>query len=267
MKYVPKSIKQEVNVSAANPVKTFVVLGVFFVVLVVIPYYSLSLVAEYVAMNLPHAAEEKIGEAIARQFSEASAYPQEEQRLQALLETLTPHLVDDPRDYRILVPELEGFNALALPGGLILVFKGLIEELRDERELAFVLAHELGHYHHRDHMRALSRVVVRLVFNMLLGGLDQSGQNLLGTTLEGMESKFSRDQESAADLFAVDLLFRHYGSVQGAVEAMIKFKQYQPEDKTMYYFSTHPHPDDRVERMQRYIQKQGYQLQSTSSAQ
>ncbi len=42
----------------------------------------------------------------------------------------------------------------------MVVFTGLLEKMTSENELAFVLAHELGHYDHRDHLRGLGRAAL-----------------------------------------------------------------------------------------------------------
>ncbi|PIE63029.1 MAG: hypothetical protein CSA25_02225 [Desulfobacter postgatei] len=46
-------------------------------------------------------------------------------------------------------------NALALAGGIIVVFSGIFDMVRSEYGIAFVLAHELGHFKHGDHLRSM----------------------------------------------------------------------------------------------------------------
>src|SRR5690606_35172182 len=59
-------------------------------------------------------------------------------------------------------------NALALPGGAIVVTRGLLDQV-DDAELAFVLAHELAHLEHRDNLRAIGRGLVLTVALSLVG--------------------------------------------------------------------------------------------------
>ncbi len=64
-----------------------------------------------------------------------------------------------PYDLEILVLDSPVVNALAFPGGLIVVYSGLIERLESPEEMAAVLAHELGHVVHRDAMKNLIRQI------------------------------------------------------------------------------------------------------------
>jgi predicted Zn-dependent protease len=49
----------------------------------------------------------------------------------------------------VYLMENEEINAVALPGGNIVVFTGLVAQVESENELAMVLAHEMGHFTHR----------------------------------------------------------------------------------------------------------------------
>ena len=53
-------------------------------------------------------------------------------------------------------------NAVALPGGNIVVFAGLLKEIKSENELAMILGHELGHFAHRDHLRGADGHTLRV---------------------------------------------------------------------------------------------------------
>ena len=46
-------------------------------------------------------------------------------------------------------------NAFVTPNGTIFFTKGLLKEIKDEEVLTFILAHELGHYAHRDHLKTI----------------------------------------------------------------------------------------------------------------
>ena len=79
---------------------------------------------------------------------------------QMLVNRLAEHWADSPYTFRVEVDDSGAANAMALPGGLIIVTQGLLDEVESENELAFVLGHELGHYRNRDHLRALGRGIV-----------------------------------------------------------------------------------------------------------
>ena len=103
---------------------------------------------------------------------------------------------------------------MALPGGLIVVTQGLLDQVESENELAFVLGHELGHFRNRDHLRALGRGVVISLFFAVVTGNDVAGLGIKATdlTLRG----FSREQETRADEFGLAIVHAEYGHVNQA---------------------------------------------------
>src|SRR5262249_2638374 len=80
------------------------------------------------------------------------------------------HAAGLPTPPRIAVLRKSDANAVALPGGLIYVFYGLIEKSENPDELAGVIAHELGHVAHRDGTRSvLQNAGTSFLIGMLLG--------------------------------------------------------------------------------------------------
>ena len=142
--------------------------------------------------------------------------PQNEQlnASQNLLDRLARHWPDAPYEFRLEVNDSTASNAMAFPGGLIVVTQGLLDQVESENELAFVLAHELGHYRNRDHIRALGRGLVLTLFFVAVTGGDTGavGMTVADVTLRS----FSRRQESRADEFALLLVQSQYGHVNEA---------------------------------------------------
>ncbi len=97
-------------------------------------------------------------------------------------------------------------NAIALPGGLVYVFQGLIAQARTPDELAGVIAHEIGHVAHRDGTRSILQAAgLSFLFGMILGDFTGGGVVVIAAqTL--MKSAYSREVEQAADRFGVELV-------------------------------------------------------------
>jgi predicted Zn-dependent protease len=105
-------------------------------------------------------------------------------------------------------------NAVALPGGHIYVFQGLVEKSENPDELAGVIAHEIGHVAHRDGTRSILQAAgLSFLFGMLLGDFAGGSAVVIGARAV-LQSSYSRDVESAADLFAVELMNRAGGDVR-----------------------------------------------------
>ena len=146
---------------------------------------------------------------------------------------------------------------MALPGGLIIVTQGLLDDVSSENELAFVLGHELGHFRNRDHLRALGRGLVISLFLAAVTGGDVSGIgiNVADVTLRG----FSRKQESNADEFGLAVVYAEYGHVN---EASRFFEKWADEDQAGMiagsYLSTHPRAGDRVAQLEELAVRQSW---------
>ena len=102
-------------------------------------------------------------------------------------------------------------NAVALPGGHIYVFEGLLVKSESADEVAGIIAHEIGHVAHRDGMRSLLQAAgLSFMFGMLLGDFVGGTAVVIGARAV-LRSSYTREVESAADRYAVDLMNRAGG--------------------------------------------------------
>jgi Zn-dependent protease with chaperone function len=99
-------------------------------------------------------------------------------------------------------------NAIALPGGRIYVFEGLIDKSERPDELAGVLAHEIGHVARRDGTRSVLQAAgLSFLFGMLLGDFVGGGAVVV-VAKTVLQSSYSRAVETAADAYSVNLIIR-----------------------------------------------------------
>jgi len=102
-------------------------------------------------------------------------------------------------------------NAIALPGGHIYVFQGLVDNSENADELAGVIAHEIGHVAHRDGTRSiLQSAGLSFLFGMLLGDFVGGSAVVIGARAV-LQSSYSREVEGAADHYGVELMNRAGG--------------------------------------------------------
>lgn len=107
-------------------------------------------------------------------------------------------------------------NAIALPGGHIYVFEGLLDKSENADELAGVIAHEIGHVAHRDGTRSILQAAgLSFMFGMMLGDFVGGGAVVIGARAV-LQSSYSRETEGAADIYGVDLM----GKVGGDPRAL-----------------------------------------------
>ncbi|MCA9771470.1 MAG: M48 family metallopeptidase, partial [Myxococcales bacterium] len=124
---------------------------------------------EWGVPRLPPNFEARLfGRAVGCSPSEPSAT---EERLSALTNRLASHWEGNPYTFRVSVIDAPEPNAMAMPGGRILVTQGLLDRVESENELASVLGHELGHFHGRDHLRGLGRSAGIALLSVGLGAV------------------------------------------------------------------------------------------------
>lgn len=266
MKYVPKQARDDVNVSDTHPLveasTLFVGLSAILVVIVVVLVFLIE-----VALYFLPAEDEA---ALFRNWLPddiVTVSPVDERLYQAqlLLDRLAFHWDDSPYEFRVEIDDSTDANAMALPGGLIVVTAGLLDKVESENELAFVLGHELGHYRNRDHMRALGRgIVFALVFSVMTGrDAGNVGINVADLALRS----FNRKQELAADEFGLELVFTQYGHVN---QAWRLFERWDDGEDSPFevagYVSTHPQPEDRVDVLEEYARSRGWPLNGDVTA-
>ena len=144
-------------------------------------------------------------------------------------------------------------NAFAFPGGAISVTKGLLEKIKTENGLMFILGHEIGHFKNRDHLQGLGRQIA-LSTMLALVGIGTEANQLLNLSQLPMRS-FQRDQETNADAVGLDLLQKIYGHSEGADEFFnyLSSKESGAEKVIAKFASTHPASADRLEFVRSHI--------------
>lgn len=110
---------------------------------------------------------------------------------------------------RIYVLEVPATNAFMTPNGTMVVWSGLLLRVRSEAELGAVLGHEFGHFELRHGLQDFKRARTTgdvVAWLSVLGGLAGTDTSLSQIALIGSYFRFSRQQESEADLIGLKYL-------------------------------------------------------------
>ncbi|GJL78589.1 MAG: metalloendopeptidase [Nitrospinaceae bacterium] len=236
---------------------------------VVIPKLS-----DHVAMRVPVSWEEKLGDRILQSLPTIlapSSQPDQEQALNAIARRLLATHPDQPYNIRIYISQLDVINAVAFPGGSILVFQGLLNAAASPEELAGILAHEIQHVTLRHSTRGIIRAMAASTLLTLFTG-DMSGTmdvvlNVAGE-LQGLS--FSRDMEREADEKGMDMILAANIDPSGMVRMFEKLQQEEgrlildaqsqktgSEDDSeswLEYLSTHPAGKGRVKELKKQVE-------------
>src|SRR5688500_18064001 len=116
--------------------------------------------------------------------------------------------------YRAKVVNSAEINAFALPGGYVYVNRGLISAVRNEAELAGVLAHEIAHVAERHGTEQATKAYGAQaglgLLSQVLGGKDKRlgiGEQIVGSLgLNAVFMKFSRNAENEADRVGAQMM-------------------------------------------------------------
>ncbi len=261
MKFTPKVLDDNVNVSKTHPLAELGWLVGGLTLITAVVFISLGLLSDWAVRHTPVKAERWLGDRALLQFPGEPNGPLQA-RLDALLAILPPDSPLHEYKFKVFLSPTEEVNAIALPGGNIVVYAGLLQQVESENELAMVLAHELGHFAHRDHLRGLGRGLGLAVISMLVFGENSSASALAAKTLSGFQATYSQGQESAADSFGLDLLGQRYGHVGGGTDFFARLGSKQG-GRFAYILASHPHPQARVEKLEQLTSAQGYRLGTT----
>lgn len=245
MKFIPRQPREGINVSETHPLMEagFLVAGLAAIFFGIVLF--LVFLLEIVLLFVPPETETSL-------FSEflpddLVAVASDDARLEntrALLERLAAHLELSGLALRLEITDADSPNAMAFPGGLIVVTSALLDAAESENELAFVLGHELGHFNNRDHLRRLGRAsLVAIVFSALVGGESGSGFGL--TIARLTELSFDRGQERDADEFGLQLVNAEFGHVAESWRFFERLEQ-EGADDALAYLSTHPSASSRI---------------------
>ena len=148
-------------------------------------------------------------------------------------------------------------NAFTIGGGRVYIYRGLLEQVGSESELAGVLAHEIGHIVGKHTVQELSTSLLMDGIVAAAGELVSSSDEELGDALETLGGavtyfttlKYSRDDEREADFLAVYNLYAQAIHPIGMVNVLETLKRNEPRAPSKFevYFETHPSLDERRE--------------------
>ena len=185
-------------------------------------------------------------------------------RLRAIATRLVPHALEwNPRArgwrWEVNLIGSQQINAFCMPGGKIAFYTGILEKLQlTDDEVAMVMGHEMAHAL-REHARArmakseATNIGLRLGAQLLgLGNMGDLAANLGGQLLS---LKFSRSDESDADLVGLELAARAGFDPQAAVTLWRKMGEATGNQGGLDFLSTHPSGPDRIRELQDNVPK------------
>ena len=150
-------------------------------------------------------------------------------------------------------------NAFCMPGGKIAFYTGILDQLKlTDDETAMIMGHEMAHAL-REHARArvaktqATQLGVSALSQLL--GLGQIGQTVTGLGGELLTLRFSRSDETDADIVGLELAARAGFDPQSAVSLWEKMGKASGAAGGPNFLSTHPSGPDRIRELQANVPK------------
>lgn len=258
MRYIPRLPETNVNVTPTSPLRDLLVMLGGVILLLAGGYFALGLAVDLLVPRISPAMEARFSSYFSA-LSPAGAVSAEASRpLQQLADRIQAQCVGLPYALKVEVVEAETVNALALPGGRVVIFSGLLDKVESENELAFVLAHEMAHFANRDHLTALGRGLIFVMLNSAVFGSESVIGRRIGEMLVLSELGFSRQKEARADGFALQAVNCYYGHVAGSTSFFEHTGAMDQAHFAGHYLSSHPLHNERVAELKKLAVEQGF---------
>lgn len=167
-----------------------------------------------------------------------------------------------PYQYRAV--NSSAINAFALPGGFIYINRGAIEAADNEAELAGVMAHETAHVALRHGTNQATKAYAAEIPAALLSGwlgtsssiASEITQLTAGVGINSLFLHYSREDETQADILGTQILYDS-GYDPRALARFFEKIEAQNKTEPIQFFSDHPNPENRVERVMEEVDKMG----------
>ncbi|RYF96234.1 MAG: M48 family metallopeptidase [Chitinophagaceae bacterium] len=201
--------------------------------------------AEKMAATVSVSTEEKMGNAV---FDAMRLSSEEDRPASAIInEFFQAMKVPTEYNIHITVVKSDVVNAFALPGGNIVVYSGLLQQIKTYPELAALLSHEFTHVNNRHSTRSIFRQLGSRIFLSLIFGRFSSVTSVMIDQADRFKSlTYSRALEKEADLDGLAILRERDIDPEGFAELFQHLKGAAPASSSPEFLNSHPDIDKRV---------------------
>lgn len=245
--YPSKNWKQKENLFTRNPLMAVSTIIGFFLLIGIGAYFLLvPKISDVLASGVPVKWEVELGDKLSGGLINSNL---EDKARSNMLDSFFI-MLDIPSKYPIHFHYINDsiVNAFAMPGGNIVIHKGLMDKIKSYESLAGLIGHEFTHVEHKHSLKTIFRSMSSFILiSAFLGDLT----GLAGIILENANTiqnlSYSRVFEKEADANAVDLLLDRKIGLTGMLDLFHLFlDEEKPGAAIPKFLSTHPVTEDRI---------------------
>ena len=246
--------------------KARIVIGVVIALIAVVSYFMKTdenpVTGEKQKVSLTVDQEIKLGLQSAPEMIAEFGGEYRDQKLQAYVDRVGRKIVQSTEagrspykfDFHLLA-DANTVNAFALPGGQIFITYALLSRLKTEDQLAGVLGHEIGHVINR---HSAEHIAKQDLTQGLIQATDiATGDQGMITRFVGsmINMKYGRSDELESDDYGVKYMIQSGYKPEAMIEVMQILKEASGGGNQPEFMSTHPSPDNRIEKLKEVIAK------------
>lgn len=216
--------------------------------------WGIPFLAGPITAAIPLSWETQLGQFVQQEFTDKEhvcANADLTDTLDSIMAKLITPIQDSPYEFRVTVVNSPMVNAMAAPGGYLIVFRGLLQKTDTPEELAGVLAHEIQHVMLRHGMRL---IVQHVSMAFIIAALSGDASGMLSYGLQAAQTlqtlSYSREAENQADEQGLALLQQAGIHTEGMISFFEKISQNRKDTSPFQYFSTHPPPTERRKHLE-----------------
>lgn len=189
-------------------------------------------------------------------------YPDE--RAQAYVKKVGQQIVQNsvvqksgyPYDFHLLA-DAQSVNAFALPGGQVFITLALFSRLENEDQLAGIFGHEIGHViaRHGAQRMAQQELAQGLTGAAVIAAGDYNSAQGIQMIANLISMSYGRDQELESDDLGVRFMYESGYKPEALLDVMKILEAASQGQRQPEFFSTHPSPENRLQKIQDAIDK------------
>lgn len=222
-----------------------VTIAFFIMVLIVmVYYYVIPWIGENAAGLIHEDYDLKLGNTF---YDEYIKHEDVDSVKTAFLEQFASHIdFNNTKQLKFTVVESDEVNAFALPNGRIVVFSGILKDIKSYEELAGLLSHEAIHVNNRHSMKMLCRNLAGYIFISIIFTDVNGIMAVIGENANNLQSlTFSRKFEREADTEGLRLLIKNQIDPEGMVRLFERLQR-NTEKLIPEFAKSHPLTQNRL---------------------